>query len=272
MMRDLRSVAGVLVLAKYVSNWYSVLAVYFKIISKTKARFRNGIGVPVSEEEVHGGGAFHEELFKQYLQDKGFTYSTTGDKKIVRVPCGLQISYTVKPSAFYQGSSFLHEIFVAKVYGDNNLDGQVVIDGGTFVGDSSLYFISRGASKVYGFEIDTEDYNLTQENARLNNMQDKIHVFNQKCTYESVKNLIVQYGLKNIFLKLDCDGCEYDVIMNAETKIFENISDIVVECHEEYEPLMRKIRELGFSARRKKKSRWDVKLSPSMIYCSRKIA
>ena len=272
MMRDLRSVAGVLVLSKYVSNWYSVLAVYFNIISKTKARFRNGVEVPISEEAVHGGGVFHEELFKQYLQDVGFTYKTKEDKKIVSIPGGLQIMYLVNPSTFYYGSSFLHEIFVAKVYGGNNLDSRVVIDGGTFVGDSSLFFVSRGASKVYGFEVDRENYNLAQENVRLNNMQDKIHVFNQKCTYESVKKLILQYGLKDIFLKLDCDGCEYDVIMNAEAKIFENISDIVMECHEEYKPLMQKMREMGFRVRRKKKSRCDVKRSPSMIYCDRKVA
>ena len=184
-MWHIESFAGLLMLAKYVSNWYSVLAVYFKILPMTKARFKDGIEIPVSNND---SDVFHEELFKRYLQDKGFTYSMEQGKKAVHTPDGLRILYSKIPYSFV-----LNEVFVAKVYGANNLKGRVVIDAGTYFSDSPLYFASRGASKVYGFEPDIDNYNLGQENIKLNSMMGKVHIYNQVATFESIKSLIERY-------------------------------------------------------------------------------
>jgi len=252
-MWHLKSFAGLLQVPKYVTNWYSVLAVYFKIIPTSKVKFKDGTETLVSRDKYY---KFQEEFFRQYLQDRGFVYKIKGEKKMISTPDGLHIMYVKIPFSF-----FINEIFVAKVYGEHDLNGRVVIDGGTYIGDSSLYFVSRGASKVYGFEIDRENYNLAEENIKLNNMEGKIYIYNQKATYESIKNLINKYGLKNIFMKLDCEGCEYDIIMNTDAQTFENITDVVLEYHEQSEPLMQKLRELGFTTRRKKE----------IIYSTRKL-
>ncbi len=63
-MPYLRSVAALELAFKYVSNWYSVLAVYFRIKSSTKARFKDGMEVPVSRIRYD---EFQEEVFKRYL-------------------------------------------------------------------------------------------------------------------------------------------------------------------------------------------------------------
>ena len=118
-----------------------------------------------------------------------------------------------------------------KVYGQPQLKERVVIDIGTSLGDSALYFASLGASNVYCFEADKDLYRMAQENISLNNMTGKIHIYNQKATGELLRILILQYRLKNVFLKVDCEGCEYEVIKNMGHSTFESIGDIVMEYH-----------------------------------------
>jgi hypothetical protein len=45
--------------------------------------------------------------------------------------------------------------------------------------------------------------NIGLENIKLNSMTDKIRLYHQPATYESIRNLITQYDLKDIFLKID---------------------------------------------------------------------
>ena len=145
----------------------------------------------------------------------------------------------------------LDEVFVTREYGENDLKGRIVIDAGTYMAETCLYFAKQGASKVYGFEIDVENYNIGLENIRLNNMTDKIRLYLQSATHESIRDLIAQYDLKDIFLKIDCEGCEYEILENADPETFRNINDIVLEYHRQPGPLMLKLIELGYSVKRK---------------------
>jgi hypothetical protein len=226
----------------------------------TLARFKNSIEISVSRNDYD---EFHKEVLKQYLQDKGFTYVLKEGKKVVYTPEGLQIIYLKIPY-----SVVLDEVFVAKDYGSYDLKGHVVIDAGTYMAESAIYFAMHGASKVYGFEIDRENYNIGQENVKLNNMTDKIYLYHQTATYESIRNLITHYDLKNIFLKIDCEGCEYKILENADCLTFEKITDVVLEYHRQPEPLMQKLIKLGFGVKRKGVIMF--KHTPGIIYATRK--
>ena len=240
-----KSFEGLCMLIKYVTNWYSVLGVYFNVIPSVKARFRDGTEIFIPSRNNYW--TFHEEFYKRYLEDKGFIYNKAEKKNIVYTPDGLQFVFLKVPFSYY-----LNEIFLERMYGGCDLNGRVVIDVGTYLAESAIYFVKQGASKVYGFEPDIENYNQGQENIRLNNMEGKIHIYNEEANYSSIKNLINQYSLKDIFLKIDCEGCEYEILENADCLTFEKITDVVLEYHRQPEPLMQKLIKLGFSVKRKK--------------------
>jgi hypothetical protein len=243
-MPHLKSLAGLGMVAKYVSNWYCILALYANIIPKTTARFKDGRGVDVYKNNHI---VFYEEIYKRHLQNHGFICETKGKEEPVRTPEGLVIMLR-PPYSFV-----LDEIFLMKVYGQPQLKGRVVIDIGTSFGDSALYFASLGASKVYCFEADKDLYQMAQENISLNNMTGKIYIYNQKATGELLRILILEYRLKNVFLKVDCEGCEYEVIKNMGHSMFESIRDIVMEYHRQPEPLIGYLTRLGFRIKRKRR-------------------
>jgi hypothetical protein len=236
--------------AKYVKNWYLLLALHAGLISQMLAKFRDGKQIVVSR---HNYLLFYEELYKRYLQNKGFIYRTMEKKIIVQIPYGLQLM--LKPSLTSNAKTYsfvLDEIFVMKVYGKPNLHGRVVIDLGASLGDSALYFTSIGASKVYGYEPNLEYYELAEENIKLNDMVEKIHIYNEDATNGKLKSLITNQQLENIFLKVDCDGCEYEFTQNLDDMTCNNISDIVMEYHGISKPLIEKLTKLGYKVYCKK--------------------
>ncbi|MFP3167289.1 MAG: FkbM family methyltransferase [Candidatus Nanopusillus sp.] len=54
-----------------------------------------------------------------------------------------------------------------------NVKDKNVLDIGAFVGDSAIYFILKGAKKVYSIKPHPESYKEMLENIKLNNMEDK---------------------------------------------------------------------------------------------------
>jgi FkbM family methyltransferase len=66
----------------------------------------------------------------------------------------------------------IQEIFEDGVYGRE--PKEYVIDVGASNADSAIFFAARGASKVLALEPDPESYQLTQENIRMNDLQQKV--------------------------------------------------------------------------------------------------
>jgi 16S rRNA G966 N2-methylase RsmD len=237
------SLAGLYMTVKYVANWYSIVALYAGILSKTTARFKDGKEIVLSK---HDYLAFREEIYRRYLEDQDFTYETYNDSTVIRTKEGLRI--ILLPNY----SNIIDEIFVRNCYNVKDLSGRCVIDIGAFFGDSSLYFVTRGASKVYGFEIDPEFYRLAQQNVELNNLSDTICLYQKDANSTSLEALILESSLKNVFLKMDCEGCEYEIVENMNAEAFKNVTDVVMEYHKQSEPLVRRLRSLGFKVRCKK--------------------
>jgi len=53
-------------------------------------------------------------------------------------------------------------------------DGDYVIDGGAFRGETSFWFISKGAAKVYAFEPDSYNFSVLVKNIKRNKLEDKM--------------------------------------------------------------------------------------------------
>lgn len=69
------------------------------------------------------------------------------------------------------------EIFEANTY-LQNLQDIVVIDIGASTGDSSVYFVMKGAKEVYGVEPMKESFDIATYNVNVNNLASKIHLIN----------------------------------------------------------------------------------------------
>lgn len=164
------------------------------------------------------------------------------------------------------GSTFI-EIFLREDYFDVDVKDKDVVDVGAYVGDSSIYFIQRGAFRViaiepHPFTYDMLHYHVTENkllppkiahfikpvNAGLASKpgrvcvdapSDRVAVTYFKSGDCSVTVPAITLGeLINMFnidpsetvLKMDCEGCEYDVILNdyEHVRLFR---EVVFEYH-----------------------------------------
>jgi len=173
------------------------------------------------------------------------------------------------------------EIFSQRVYEpflkDFNLNNKIVVDIGGAAGDTAIYFSLKGAKIVYAFEPTPIFYDLAQKNIKINNLDDKCKIFNAAVGKEkkdnnledqtfkdmfindneakeyiegvpitTLKGIVEKFNLSNAFLKLDCEGYEYDIILNAPREIIRKFDYIIMEYHYGFESLKKKLEESGF--------------------------
>ncbi|MDO9043821.1 MAG: FkbM family methyltransferase [Methanobacteriaceae archaeon] len=157
-------------------------------------------------------------------------------------------------------SSFI-ETFVEESYFINNVfNGESIIDIGGHVGDTALYFANKGYT-VYSFEPIPEVFQIATKNLELNKrFADRVKLINKAVTskkgtikisfdsinesnvssaFSSSKNLIEvdtttletilnEYEIDPYALKIDCEGCEYEIIGKTDLSMF---SEILLEYH-----------------------------------------
>jgi FkbM family methyltransferase len=149
-----------------------------------------------------------------------------------------------------------------------------VIDIGANIGDSSIYFANNGFN-VVAFEPSKNTFNILKKNLELNKSHNfnitainkgvgcknqQLKLFNSDNSsgtatsysdnikienYEiidivDIKEVITQYNSDDdiLFLKMDCEGCEVDVILNRDLSVFEMI---YFEHHKEITGVSHKI-------------------------------
>ncbi len=124
-----------------------------------------------------------DAIFFQFRIKKTVTLRVYGQKfKISNV----SLPYTL---------GVLYNVFRKQIYKDLEIQGKKVIDVGGYIGDSSIYFASRGASKVYSVEAYPQLANLIKENAKLNRF--KIEVINATISpkkYEAISENVLVSG------------------------------------------------------------------------------
>ena len=45
---------------------------------------------------------------------------------------------------------------------------------------------------------------------------------------------------------MDCEGCEYSIILNADKETLRSFGQIMIECHYGYKNIERKLKDTGF--------------------------
>jgi Ribosomal protein L11 methyltransferase (PrmA) len=215
-----------------VINWSSVLLVYSNLKRNVTVKFKDGDIADLSKKNYD---AFYEKLYRKHLEYNGFSYPA---ENMIKTPDGLKL---MLPNVVY--SLVFDEIYLMKVYGSPDLTGIVAIDVGAAIGDTALFFKKCGAKAVYGYELDQARVKIAEKNIEMNGMGDTVIVYNKKATVEELQKLMTTIN-DPIFLKLDCEGCECDIIPKLN---MSRVTDVVMEYHMKPEPLMEALARAGFS-------------------------
>ena len=217
-------------------------------------------------------------------QSLGYKASVkVGPEKVSLEVNGVSVAFN--PSCVYIDS--LLEIFAWGEYEVPEvlfgLRGRDVIDVGANVGETALYFILNGARKVIAVEPLPNVARCAEENVRLSGATDKVKVINAALSYEPVsvpcdydvlssrhfstlsasgpcKVPGVTLGdLLNMvddpyLLKMDCEGCEAQVMLGPEREKLRAFEHVVFETHPEItgvsnDKLLASLKELGFECR-----------------------
>jgi FkbM family methyltransferase len=170
-------------------------------------------------------------------------------------------------------------VFFEEVYKMFPTKDQTILDIGANIGDSSIYFALKGAKKVIAIEPFPANYELAKKNIELNNLEQIINVDLASCSNKSgflvvdnkksggsispipsrdgtkiplfsLADILKQNNLDSAILKMDCEGCEYDSILNTDDRILKKFSTIIIEYHYGYQNLMEKLKNCGFQVKK----------------------
>ena len=179
--------------------------------------------------------------------------------------------------------------FLENDYGVLPVKDKIVIDIGANIGDTPIYFALSGAKKVIGLEPYPKNFEIANKNILSNNFSEKIILCLVGCAGKSgnirinpeensnIESTLKEYDqgikiplltLEQIFkeysissqsiLKMDCEGCEYDVIKSTSKEILKKFSHIQIEYHSGYFDLKKKLENCGFNVTISKPRATDV--------------
>ena len=176
----------------------------------------------------------------------------------------------------WKDSVSVKEIFIENEYESLNVKDKIVLDIGANVGDTSILFSRLGAKKVIALEPQLEFFNRCKKNIEINNLGKKIEVFNAGLDDKHGFFIIdkdtdsKQFSFKNakegikipkmtleeiipkdesLILKLDCELCEYKVILNTEKQLIQKFEMILIEFHDGNKNLIEKLSSIGFKVK-----------------------
>jgi len=169
----------------------------------------------------------------------------------------------------------IYAVFFEKAYDFLPVYDKIVIDIGSNIGDSSIYFALKGAKKVIAIEPLPKNFQLAKKNIQLNDLDNKIDLLLSGCSNKqgslvideeksgagsdlkksdhgieipliTLSDIVSKYDVSSAVLKLDCEGCEYDVIMTTDKSILTKFTHIQIEYHYGYKNLKNKLENCGF--------------------------
>jgi FkbM family methyltransferase len=188
---------------------------------------------------------------------------------------------------FHCVSSAFADVFIKGEYEVpevlSGLKGREVVDVGANTGDTALYFVLNGTRKVIAVEPLPNVAKCAEENVRLSGATDKVKVINAALSYEPV-SVPCDYDVRlsgsfstlkgsgpckvpgvtlgdlinmvddPYLLKMDCEGCEAQVILGPERERLRAFEHVVFETHPyitgvSNEKLLASLKELGFECR-----------------------
>lgn len=167
------------------------------------------------------------------------------------------------------------DVYISEDYKFLSVNNEVVVDVGANIADSSIYFAISGARKVIALEPFPYSYKTGKRNVDENGLGGIIDFINggygngeemmvdenvisnggsklipsasgKKVKLYSLKEIVNHYNIDTGVLKMDCEGCEYN-ILNEDDETLRRFKKIQIEYHYGYRSLRRKFRNAGFN-------------------------
>jgi len=293
----INKIDDLLSMRKIARNWIDV--VLFKVgLKKTLTiKFRDGKSAYFKSKKEYFD-FWNQELGQNELLKtvKNIHYKIKGNN--------IELEYQNKKLYFYYDTNkqlsntigLINENFVVEQFKWLNIKGKDVVDVGANIGDTAIYFALKGAKHVYAFEPYPYSYNIAKKNIKLNHLKDKISLLNEGCgksgfvaikeeyentggtdlknfkkgkkiRIESLDEIVKRFNLKHAALKVDCEGCEYDLILSASDEALKAFDQIIIEYHYGYRNLVKRLRRAGFKVKYSlPKYSYDIEAEDSNMY------
>ena len=167
-------------------------------------------------------------------------------------------------------------VFLEEDYSYLRDAGDLCIDVGANIGDSSIWLALNGFSRVVAVEPYPQNFEKLLYNVNENGFSSSIDCVNKGLSssvhsmnidnkayvdggYDiheapegvpvamtTLDDLISPLVGGRLCLKMDCEGCEYDAILKADPKTLTRFSRIMIEYHYGYHNLKEKLEKCGF--------------------------
>lgn len=300
-------VNDLLTIRKIVKNWYDVLFFRLGMKKELVTKLRSG-----EVKHFKNQKEYFDFWNTKEAQEKLNKASRTKD--LIKIKNGyVEFKWDSRNIKIHYQSSkqlmdmlaLIREQFFNEQYKWLNVKGKVVVDIGANVGDTAIYFALRGANHVYAFEPYPFAYETAVKNIKINGLEDKVTILNEGCAgkigkititpkYQNVggtdlKNfdkgkkinittlgkLVERFGIKRAILKIDCEGCEYGVILNSNQEKLKRFDQIMIEYHYGYMNLVSKLKE-NFEVQEKRprysfnKEASNHDMYVGILYCMKK--
>ena len=188
----------------------------------------------------------------------------------------LTIKFNSKSLKFTNYESMELDIFSQKLYSNLSVKNKTVIDVGGGVGDSALLFRTLGAKKVVMIEPEPAFFESAKQNIELNKELQNIEIHNLVLSStigiymidhkqsgdlgeinESKENgvpipkitidkFLSNYHEQNFVLKMDCESCEYDVLLPIPEDTLRKFEQIFIEFHNGCLNISQRLEKSGF--------------------------
>jgi FkbM family methyltransferase len=250
-------------------NWLSAGARYYLARSGV---LRGGVRVEccsreyVLSPEVYSGivNAYYDGALEGLeCREALYAYFTYGGRKLL----------------FYDSFELLYdivfEVFKGGAYDELDVRSRTVVDVGAGVGDTAILFALRGARRVVALEPLPSLYRRALVNVRVNGVADRVVLVNAamgpsdgevsveeeargyrplapassglRIRVYSLASLIREFGVeRGAVLKMDCEGCEYGVLLTARPEDLAVFDQMAIEYHSGYARLKRVLEAVGF--------------------------
>lgn len=272
----------ILVVRRLVSNWISVILFRIGIKHNFVMKLRNGKNVQINN--INEYDKFWERFWEsdtvfnnrvKILRSKGYQIMLR-DKQLQVNNFGKKIKfYFDDAKQVFNILGMIEENFINEQYKELDVVGKDVVDIGANIGDSAIYFALKDARHVYAFEPYPYSYGLAKKNIELNNLNNNITILNAGCgktafvtidtdfknyacsdlktslkgnkvRIYSLDEIAQEFNLKNAVLKIDCEGCEYNIILGAKLETLKRFDQIIIEYHYGYKNLSKELEHAKF--------------------------
>jgi FkbM family methyltransferase len=264
---------SVKILLKYRKAYRNYLSVIKHILQNrypAEAILRNGQKITLTNFELS------YNLVRMQDQQK-VKFDIENDTVLISDPTDLNSKSLKIKGGLRNGET--DNIFVQDVYHNFPIEGKIVIDVGANIADSCIYFVLRGAKRIVGIEPLVDNYELAEQNVRQNNFSNLITIVLAGCGARSgcvnidvgkrngigwqlssssdrgktiplltLEQILQQskVGEDEVALKLDCEGCEYDVVLSSPDNVLRRFSSILIEYHYGYNDIREKLQKCNF--------------------------